>query len=941
MATQKSDYRLRNVAGGLNAKENPSMLENNEFQEFKNIGFNVFGLGQQRKGEVVFGERFSSYPVHGIGMLSKTGSQRQYLVASNGDIWSINSSGGISNSPLETGLSTEYIDFVEFDDYLYLCDADNRMRKYDGNDIYLAGIEAPTSSPSLSSGGSGQLTGDYTYLVTFSSPSTESYPSPETNTISVSDEEVSLTDIPSSPESDVNEVVIYRTTDGGSTFFEVDRISNGTSSYTDNTHDSELGTQVDMDSGLPKEGMNVLEKFHNHLFGAGYDGQPSRLYYSEQLEPEKWDELNFINVLSGLRSPITALQSAGDQLYIFKETGLSILSGFSEKEFTISDVSKTTGTPSQKSVTEHNGVVYFYDGSNSVYQISSSNIDIISFKVEPKLAEINNVNDVALSITQNEELVVSYENRQGSQRELLYHIEEEAWSENTGRSCAVYQKRPGDTLLSGSRYEGKVLEINKSDHGHNVMEHDERSGDSIVLDNSFTSRPFYPDHNGSPGKAVVEIKEGNKPSREIRMEIFREQFGEPSERVAQSINSVKETDLSSSFEEVSFKFNTNFVLESDSRYYATLVISDSVNLESPVDIDGNIHLTDHDFKRSVTVEESGTEVVHSMGTDKILVQFYNSNDELSDLENIEIVDNETIRLTSGSQIDGTVVIADASTVIGYEEDRSFSYDEWEVVEHNLFTEDPLVQYWSDDEGLVSIETKVVDERRVEVKSSVTTEGRVIVKDGADSIDANLTGGKQEAFGHFIGQQYVLAQYYEKDGVDKKLVNINFQKVTASSGFNGSEWRSSNTGDEVGYFTSNDANSWTNNTDSNPGLRLYTFDIPWVIHTNDLDFTKPEHRKQIRQYTMDYLLGKGFFKIEFICNGVKKNEQYIFPDVNTAVWNEFRWNQATWASEQDNIAENSVSQNNIGRKISFRLSSSNSRGFSLRTFNSLIYMRSRR
>jgi len=118
-----------------------------------------------------------------------------------------------------------------------------------------AGLYQPIANPgapSASVGGSGVLTGAHSYVVVWITGGMDAaggyFPSGNTtaagtasNTVTPSEQEVDLTAIPLGPTGVIGRA-IYRTQAGGSTYYFLDTLKdNTTTTYTDNTPDSDLG----------------------------------------------------------------------------------------------------------------------------------------------------------------------------------------------------------------------------------------------------------------------------------------------------------------------------------------------------------------------------------------------------------------------------------------------------------------------------------------------------------------------------------------------------------------------------------------------------------------------------------------------------------------------------------------------------------------------------
>lgn len=126
---------------------------------------------------------------------------------------------------------------------------------------WILGIPAPTTAPTISDGGAGNITATVQYVYTFARKYTdgwveESAPSPVSNELTVAGKIVDVGDMDIAPMSDeadygVTHVRIYRTE--GEEFFFVDEIAIGSiaSTYSDNAFTVELGDAINTTGDLP------------------------------------------------------------------------------------------------------------------------------------------------------------------------------------------------------------------------------------------------------------------------------------------------------------------------------------------------------------------------------------------------------------------------------------------------------------------------------------------------------------------------------------------------------------------------------------------------------------------------------------------------------------------------------------------------------------------
>lgn len=103
--------------------------------------------------------------------------------------------------------------------------------------------------------------------------------------------------------------------------------------------------------------------WHNFFFVAGVSGNTSRLYFSDVNDPETFDGSNgFIDINTDDNERIQALGTLKDNLIIFKETKIFLLTGFGTSDFTLAnldDFGSGIGTIAPRSVVETGNDIYF------------------------------------------------------------------------------------------------------------------------------------------------------------------------------------------------------------------------------------------------------------------------------------------------------------------------------------------------------------------------------------------------------------------------------------------------------------------------------------------------------------------------------------------------------------------------------------------------------
>jgi hypothetical protein len=261
----------------------------------------------------------------------------------------------------------------------------------------LLNISGPGSSvPSLASGGAGVLTGEYRYIVTFAIRSgttvlTESPYSNIAGPITVSSNDIDLTNIPVSLTTGVNARRIYRTSNGGADFFLLTTIAdNVTTTYTDNASDFDLallpaGESLGNAPGVDStDRLRLIVSWKDRLWGSPADA-PDRVHYTDNRVLYAWGASAFVTVkpvgedLIG----VTGFAARRDDLIIGKRRSVWIARGTPPDTIELIQIFEGPGPLSQDALKVIHDIAY-YLGEDGVYKISGTGVENVSAaKVHP------------------------------------------------------------------------------------------------------------------------------------------------------------------------------------------------------------------------------------------------------------------------------------------------------------------------------------------------------------------------------------------------------------------------------------------------------------------------------------------------------------------------------------------------------------------------------
>ncbi|MEM4360490.1 MAG: hypothetical protein QXT45_08180 [Candidatus Bilamarchaeaceae archaeon] len=247
----------------------------------------------------------------------------------------------------------------------------DRPVKWNGTSVTAMGIDPPNTAPTASASGAGNLNGTYTWKVTFVSPTMESNGSPASNQLTVSNQEVTLTNIPVSPDPQVTKRRIYRTLAGGTVYKFVGEINdNTTTTFVDNVADAGTGPDIPVDKDPPPRG-RVIEVFKNRLWMAGVPGYPRRLFFSEYFEPEAWPPSYYVDMQIPQGDEITGLKVLGEVLVVYSRNIPLIVIGETPFDFVVKRTFANVGAESNRSIVQVENThiflnrfgVYAFDGA--------------------------------------------------------------------------------------------------------------------------------------------------------------------------------------------------------------------------------------------------------------------------------------------------------------------------------------------------------------------------------------------------------------------------------------------------------------------------------------------------------------------------------------------------------------------------------------------------
>ncbi|HDD44540.1 MAG TPA: hypothetical protein ENG63_06755, partial [Candidatus Desulfofervidus auxilii] len=196
-------------------------------------------------------------------------------------------------------------------------------------------LGTPLSLQASAGSGTGK-TGTYKYKLTYATSSLESSGGLESNEVTVSNQNIELTNIPvpstnfmTGLKEDITRILIYRAKKSGDTWsefkyiddIEKDSDGNFSTTYTDDVADGSEGDVIPTTNNLVPT-FKYLVQFKDILWGAGDYNNPSYLYWTNSLDQNDWSLEYYTPIGANEKTIITGLKPLGDYLIIFKEDSI-------------------------------------------------------------------------------------------------------------------------------------------------------------------------------------------------------------------------------------------------------------------------------------------------------------------------------------------------------------------------------------------------------------------------------------------------------------------------------------------------------------------------------------------------------------------------------------------------------------------------------------------
>jgi len=423
------DYEAYDFSGGVNKSTSPLQLRPNELSDALNVLPATRGAVTRRYGYAAYNDTqvASGKRVTGLCRFYREGGATDVLLAAcGGNIYSVATTGS-SGTDLGNDADFDFTDgadvfFAPYRDRVYLTAydtakemgcvtegaavADSTLQCWDW------GVYAPSAAPTVAAQapGNGGMSGDFGYKITFwygeAGAHGESNGGTASATVSPSSQDVKVTFFSGSHRYSsatdainhgVGKVYIYRTTDGGDTYYYRDSVTLTTSSdaYWVDDDDSndvlDTSTEPPTDNNVPDAAKYLClhkERMYIANLHDGTDAHPKRVRWSNVGYPDVYAANSYANTPAE-HGEIMGLFVLNGALYIACQSAICRLDVYGATDASFVVVDETAGVKAPKSLVVGmdggTSCAFFLGYDHRVYRFDGSRCQPISDDIEPIL----------------------------------------------------------------------------------------------------------------------------------------------------------------------------------------------------------------------------------------------------------------------------------------------------------------------------------------------------------------------------------------------------------------------------------------------------------------------------------------------------------------------------------------------------------------------------
>ena len=260
------------------------------------------------------------------------------------------------------------------------------MVKIAGSTVTDWGSAAPTATPVVAAGAAGSLTGDYTIRYTYirkvgSVVEYETNPSPVSNTVTLAAQQLNLSGLTASSDTQITHKRIYRTTASGATYLQDQDIANATTTGTSTQADTALSDLVETDNDQPPVAYYGFIHMET-MFLLGDAANPHYLWFSKRFRPEQVPPANFIEI-GNADDPLLCGGSIGGVCGVFTARTKYLINGNATTSYAGSESLSRRGIKAPNSLAFHDTGAIFMANDGVYITDFSSNDQSIAEEIEP------------------------------------------------------------------------------------------------------------------------------------------------------------------------------------------------------------------------------------------------------------------------------------------------------------------------------------------------------------------------------------------------------------------------------------------------------------------------------------------------------------------------------------------------------------------------------
>lgn len=392
------------------------------------------------------------------------------VVLRDGSVWFREAGDEVSFIPVvgEAQLSNVYVNHASFctiDGDTFIAVGSGRLRLYDGERLYWAGLEPPTGYPVAVAGAGSSFSGSYLYKITYIYRTDETFRESGTSTaggialnseitVGANDVDITWAAHPNATPPGNGERCtgyrIYRTQDLGALgdrevfllLAEIDDVT--TVTYTDSTDDTELTDLAPTDRPIPPDGASLVSENSDSLFIGSSKFNRMGFEYSESDYPESFPVNNRTKIPDASSSNLTGFFKIAGIFGCMTEDKIYHIAGSSPADFIHREMSNFTGCLSPDSLRAVNNVVIF-TGKHGIYAWDGASPRVLS---EPIKEEVRGLSfdryrtTYGSAYTERSHYYLSMPNREGTSRRIwVYDLSSESTSQGDGTEADLSEAR--------------------------------------------------------------------------------------------------------------------------------------------------------------------------------------------------------------------------------------------------------------------------------------------------------------------------------------------------------------------------------------------------------------------------------------------------------------------------------------------------------------------